>query len=124
MDAGALAKDLSSTNVAAISNELYVSALMAGLSTEQKVAQLFVVTPKALVGANVAKAAAEDDVADGESGARSASNSAGATEDVADVTALTPELTQAIQALPVGGITFFRDDVVHHIMKVLADTGM
>ncbi len=112
LDSGALAKDLSSTSVAAIGNELYVSALMAGLSIEQKVAQLFVVTPEALVGANVAKAAAEDDAADGESDASSASNNTGANEDVADVTALTPELTQAIQALPVGGITFFRENLL------------
>lgn len=98
LNTGALAKDLGAKSVSTIGVELYTSALLAGLSTEQKVAQLFVVTPEALLGASVAKTGAEDDNAN--------------EKETSDIISLTPELTQAIQMMPVGGITFFRENLI------------
>ena len=94
---GAQAKEFASKSISTIGSKLYASALLAELTTEQKVAQLFVVTPEALLGANVAKAGAED---------------AGEESGTPDITSLTPELAQAIQAMPVGGITFFRENLI------------
>lgn len=97
LSAGTLAKELAPKNASIIGNELYASALLAELTTEQKVAQLFVVTPEALLSASVAKTGAEDTTQE---------------SDAAGITSLTPELTRAIQAIPVGGITFFRENLI------------
>ncbi len=97
-EAGSFAKGLAQKSILSISSELYASALLTGLSTEQKLAQLFVVTPEALLGTNTAQAAAEDD--------------AQTDNEETAITALTNELAQAIKIMPVGGITFFRDNLI------------
>lgn len=115
---GTMARGAMEQHVKKLGVELYASALLAGLSTEQKVAQLFVVTPEALLGANVAKAGAEDDAANEGEGERGNPDDTDDTarseapDKIADVTAFSAELEQALQALPVGGITFFRENLL------------
>lgn len=86
--------------------------LIAGLSLEQKISQLFVVRPEDMLGVYRAEAQAEDEEVETEGGERTSGGAGVSGSDDAPavfqpVTELTEDMRQAIATMPVGGFAFF-----------------
>lgn len=82
-----------------------LDTLIASLTIEQKVAQMFVVRPEDMLGVYRAESGAEDTAVSG-------SATEGATTYFEPLTAVNDDIRAAIQKVPVGGFAFFGDNLL------------